>query len=333
MGERRMVSDRDKFETQLLRLDAPQTGAIPLGLHEMRPPSGDRRLPPALLLHGATFAAALFDLPRPGYSLMAALAASGRTVYALDVRGYGTSVGGVMDEPPQTHPPFAGVEEAVQDIAAAVSFVCRRCATPAVDLVGFSWSTITAARYAGAHPQTVRRLALYAPLFAERNPSWLDRIADARDRSRLAPAFGAYRLVTAANVIERWNNDLPGGDPGLFRDDGIAELVFETLAALDPRSPLQVPRAFRCPNGALADLVEVFSGRPLHDPAKLSMPVLLVRGAQDTTSTATDAQRLLEAIASPVKRYRVIAPGSHFLCIERNRTKLYDELDDFLAPE
>jgi pimeloyl-ACP methyl ester carboxylesterase len=333
MGERRMVSDRDKFETQLLRIGAPQAGIIPLGLHEMRPPSGDRSLPPVLLLHGATFAAALFDLPRPGYSLMAALAAAGRTVYALDVRGYGTSVGGVMDEPPEMHPPFAGVDAAAQDIAAAVSFICRRCAAPAVDLVGFSWSTILAARYAGAHPRTVRRLALYAPLFAERNPSWLDRIGDARDRGRLAPAFGAHRLVTAASVVERWNNDLPGGDPGLFREDGIAELVFETLAALDPRSPLQVPRAFRCPNGALADLMEVFNGRPLYDPAKLAMPVLLIRGAQDTTSTATDAQRLLEAIASPVKRYREIAPGSHFLCIERNRARLYDELNDFLAPE
>lgn len=320
------------FETRLLRIDVPQSGAIRLGLHEMQPP-GERRLPPVLLLHGATFAAALFDLPRPGYSLMAALARAGRAVYALDVRGYGTSVGGAMDQPPEAHPPFAGTEAAVHDIAAAVSFVCRRCATPAVDLVGFSWSTIAAARYAGDHPQSIRRLALYAPLFAEPNPAWLDRIADPRDRSRLAPAFGAYRLVTAASVVDRWNNDLPGGDPGLFREDGIAELVFETLAALDPRSGRQVPRAFRCPNGALADLVAVFNGRPLYDPLKLTMPVLLIRGEQDTTSTATDAHRLLAAIASPVKRYRAIAPGSHFLCVERNRVTLYDELDDFLAPE
>jgi pimeloyl-ACP methyl ester carboxylesterase len=331
MGERRMSTDRDMLETQLLRIDAPQAGAIPLGLHEMRPP-GDCRVPPVLLLHGATFAAALFDLPHPGYSLMAALARAGRAVYALDVRGYGTSVGGVIDQPPQAHPPFAGAKDAAQDVAAAVSFVCRRCAAPAVDLIGFSWSTIVAARYAGDNPQSVRRLALYAPLFAEHNPAWLDRIADAHDRSRLAPAFGAYRLVTAANVLDRWNNDLPGGDTGLFREDGIAELVFETLAALDPRSPLQAPRAFRCPNGALADLVEVFNGRPLYDPAKLAMPVLLIRGEQDTTSTATDAQRLLAAIASPVKRYRGIAPGSHFLCIERNRARLYDEFNDFLAP-
>ena len=264
---------------------------------------------------------------------MGALAGAGRAVYALDVRGYGTSVGGVMDEPPGAHPPFAGVDAVVEDIAAAVSLICRRSAVPAVDLVGFSWGAIAAARYAGGRPQTVRRLALYAPLFAERNASWLDRIADAHDRSRLGPAFGAYRLVTAASVIERWNNDLPGGDPGLFREDGVAELVFDTLAALDPRSGLQAPRAFRCPNGALADLVQVFNGRPLYDPGKLTMPVLLIRGEHDTTSTAIDAQRLLAAIASPVKHYRVIAPGSHFLCIERNRARLYHELNDFLAPD
>src|SRR5687767_6585717 len=110
MGEGRMSADRDKFETQLLRIDAPQTGAIPLGLREMRPPPGERRLPPVLLLHGATFGAALFDLPRRGYSLMAALAGAGRAVYALDVRGYGMSVGGPMDEMPEAHPPFAGVD-------------------------------------------------------------------------------------------------------------------------------------------------------------------------------------------------------------------------------
>jgi pimeloyl-ACP methyl ester carboxylesterase len=329
----RMPTDRDQFEAQLLRIDATQTGAIALGLREMRPSPGDRRLPPALLLHGATFGAALFDLPRSGYSLMAALAEAGRAVYALDVRGYGTSAGGLMDEVPEAHPPFAGVEEAVQDIEAAVSFVCRRCAMPTIDLVGFSWGTIAAARYAGGHPRTIRRLALYAPLFAEHNPSWLGRIADVSNRSRLAPAFGAYRLVTAASVIERWNNDLPGGDPGLFREEGVGELVFDTLAALDPRSGLQTPRAFRCPNGPLADLVQVFNGRPLYDPAKLTMPVLLIRGEHDTTSTATDAQRLLARLGSPVKRYRVIASGSHFLCIERNRAKLYDEFNDFLAPE
>ena len=110
----------------------------------------------------------------------------------------------------------------------------------------------------------------------------------------------------------------------------MAELLFETLAALDPRPGSQDPRAFRCPNGALADMVRVFNGQPLYDPAKLTMPTLLIRGASDTTSTATDACRLLARIASSDKQYQVIDPGSHFLCIERNRAPLYHALNAFL---
>lgn len=320
------------IETRLLYVEPTACCPVRLGLREKRP-AGPLRHPPVLLVHGATLGGALFDLPRSGYSLMEALARAGRAVYAVDVRGYGTSMAGeVMDRPPEGGPPFAGVDEAVRDVDAAVSFILSRCAVPALDLVGFSWGTITAARYAGSHPRQVRRLALYAPLFAETNPIWLDRIADKQDRSRLAPGFGAHRLVSAAGLIERWNGDLPAGDPARFREEGIAELVFETMAALDRSSASRSPPAFRCPNGALADMVQVFNGRPLYDPAPLTMPILVVRGEHDTTSTETDGRNLLARSAAPEKHYRVIGGASHFLCIERNRQALYDELTTFLDP-
>lgn len=321
------------IETELLRIDSPDGRPIPLGLLEKRNRSIDRRLPPALLLHGATLGAMLYDLPRAGYSLMTELAAKGRAVYVLDVRGYGHSPGGaVMEETPSRNPPFAGVEEAVRDVAAAVDFILERQSVAALDLLGFSWGTITAARYAGAHPEKIARLALYAPLYAERNAAWLRRIADPEDRTRLAPAFGAYRLITLEDVVGRWNAELPTSDADRYREDGIPELVFEAFASLDPLSASRAPRAFRCPNGALADLVSVFNGRPLYDPAGLTMPTLLVRGADDNTSTETDSLHLLAKIASPIKHYRVIAHGSHFLCIERNRAQLYDQLNVFLGP-
>jgi len=320
-------------ETRLLCIDRVPGRALPLGLRERAPPGASGR-PPVLLVHGATLGGALFDLPRAGYSLMDALAATGRTVYAVDVRGYGLSVGGgVMDRPPEANPPFAGADMVVDDIATAVSFIRERCAVAAVDLLGFSWGTITAARYAAAHPRTVRRLALYAPLYAELNPLWLGRIADPRDRSRLAPAFGAWRLVTAASLIERWNGDLPAGDALQFREDGIAALMFDAIAGLDPTSASRSPPAFRCPNGALADMVKVFNGQALYDPAKLPMPLLVVRGEHDTTSTDTDARRLLARAGASEKRYRIVPGASHFLCIERAREALYDELNLFLGPD
>lgn len=319
---------------RVIRIDATEAGGVSLGMLEKACPLRDSRLPPVLLVHGATFGAALFDLPVPGYSLMSALSEPGRPAYALDIRGYGNSLdGSVMDAPPETHPPFARLNDAVADIGAAVAFICAREQVPAIDIVGFSWGTVTAARYAGQFPQTVARLALYAPLYAELNEAWLTRIGDPGDRSRIDPKIGAYRMITEADLLQRWNADIGPVEPGTFRDPGIPEIIFETLSALDPKSDSHTPRAFRSPTGALADLVSIFNGRPLYDPADITMPTLLIRGADDTTSTASDSERLLAALASPRKEYLTITPGSHFLCVEKNRTELYEGLNRFLEAD
>jgi pimeloyl-ACP methyl ester carboxylesterase len=320
-------------ETKVLRTPAPDTNGLTLGILERRAEEIDPRLPPVLLVHGATLGANLFDLPRPGYSLMSYLASRGRAVYAVDVRGFGNSpYRRVMDAPAGGCPPFARLDDAARDVGAAIDLIVARERARAVDLVGFSWGTITSAYSAASNPGRVARLALYAPLYAEVNPLWLDRIADPHDPSRLNPSIGAYRLVTKVDLVGRWNGDLPTRDPGLYRESDVPELAFEVFSALDPSTRSGGMPAFRCPSGPLADLVSVFNGHSLFDPRKLGMPTLLVRGRDDTTSTDTDARRLLAAIASPDKSYCVIAPGSHFLILERNRSELYERLDAFLGP-
>ena len=320
-------------ETRHLRIPAPSAPDVTLGVLEKRGDPIDLRLPPVLLVHGATLGANLFDVPRPGYSLMAWLANRGRAVYALDVRGFGNSLGGkIMDAGLGLHPPFARANDAVRDIGAVVDLILAREGVEAVDLIGFSWGTVTSALYAAGTPERIARLALYAPLYAEVNPLWLGRIADREAQTRLNPRIGAYRLVTKNELISRWDGDLPTDDPNLYREGGIAELMFEVFAALDPHFRRHEPPAFRCPAGPLADLIDVFNGHPLFDPRKLTMPTLLVRGSDDTTSTDTDARRLLAALASPRKSYCVITPGSHFLIMERNRSELYQRLNDFLRP-
>lgn len=319
------------LETRLLRIPAPGAPAIQIGILEKRPAAPDPRRPPVLLLHGATLAGRLFDLPRADYSLMAALAAAGRAVYALDIRGFGTSLGGAaMASPPAENPPFAGVEDAVLDVAAAVDVILARHPAPALDLVGFSWGAVVAARFAGDNPSKVVRLALYAPLYGRIDAPWLGSIAGGHGPADL-DALGAYRLVDLDGLVRRWNGDLPTDEPAAYRDDGVAELVFETLSALDPSARSRRPPAFRCPNGPLADIARLARGEPLYDPARLIMPTLVVRGADDTTSTDAAALRLLAAIASRDKRYRVVTPGSHFLCIEKNRAVLYQHLDEFFG--
>jgi pimeloyl-ACP methyl ester carboxylesterase len=314
---------------RLLRIEAAH-GETALGLWEMQP-VGPVIHPPVLLVHGATFGSALFDLPLAGYSLMQELARGGRLVYAVDVRGYGASNGNSeMNSPPAAHPPFSRARQAIEDIGVAVSEIRRRQSVHAIDLIGFSWGTITAGWYASAYVAEIRRLVLYAPLFAEKNTMWLDRIGDPADRSKLAGHFGAYRLITMADVIARWDSDV-AGDPQDVREDGVVEALFEAAARLDALAGSRQPPAFRCPNGAFADLIEVFNGRPLYDPGTIEAPVLLVRGERDTTSTASDMRRLEAAIGSAEKSCLEIPGGSHFLCIEKNHMNLYRAITAYLA--
>ena len=149
-----------------------------------------------------------------------------------------------------------------------------------VHLVGFSWGTVVSARYAGLHVPYVSRLVLCAPLYAETNAMWLKRIGDRSDSSKLDPNIGAYRLISRADIRQRWDADIGSPDPGAFRDHDLPDVVFDALASLDPLACSHTPPAFRSPTGALADLIGVFNGRPLYDPALLTMPVLLVRAAR-----------------------------------------------------
>ncbi len=324
------LTEQKPLRSQLHHIVRVEEPGVVLGLLEKRPAAPCR--PPVLMVHGATLGTSLFDLPARGYSLLDELANGGRPGYALDIRGFGHSLSGkVMEAPAQENPPYARLPEAAIDVRAAVDFILARENCSKLDMVGFSWGTVTTSFLATQAAALINRLVLYAPLYAECNEPWLDRIADPADRTKVNPAIGAYRYVSATDLVERWNKDLGSRPFDDARESHVPRLIFDTLAVLDPRSAARSPAEFRCPAGALADLVEVFNGRPLYDPAKLTMPTYLIRGADDTTSTHTDALNLFQRIASSQKDYCVIAPGSHFLCVERNRLALYDSINRFLG--
>lgn len=317
--------------SRILRVSPKGGEGGALGVLSRNSGTSGKALPPVLLVHGATFGSGLFDLPLPGYSLMEELAREGRAVYALDMRGYGHSLGSrEMEAPASANPPFARLEDAVEDVGSVVEYILRLEGASTLHLVGFSWGTVVSARYVERHPQTVSRLVLYAPLYAETNAMWLNRIGDPEDRNRLDPHIGAYRLIRRDDIRQRWDADIGSPHPELLREHDLPDIVFDTLASLDPLASSHVPPAFRSPTGALADLIGIFNGRPLYDPSRIIMPVLLIRGGDDTTSTDTDARNLLGRIGSREKEYQIISPGSHFLCVEKNRTKLYQSINEFL---
>jgi pimeloyl-ACP methyl ester carboxylesterase len=314
------------------RLPAEAGRDTPLNLRQVTPSRGQHHAVPVVMLHGATFGSAMFDIDVPGYSLQGFLAEQGWTNFALDVRGYGRSVPSpVLDAPAKANPPYARLGDAVDDLAAGVDFVLRQSQCRRAHVVGFSWGTVVANHFAAKHPELVDRLVLYAPLFSEVNDSWIDRIADPTDRSKVNPQLGAYRWISERDIRTRWDSDIPKGAAAAdYREEKVLNAIITALVKSDPAAGNGAPPSFRAPTGALVDLFEIFNARPLYDPAAIAAATLIIRGRDDTTSTQSDALRLLAALGTANKRYIEIAPGSHFLCAEHNAKELFGEIDLFL---
>lgn len=275
---------------------------------------------PVLFVHGATFSGRIFDIPHPDANWLDAAARAGVAAYALDIRGYGLSkpVGVVADAP------YATGTEAVADIADAVDWISARHGGARVAVVGWSWGSVTSARYVlGAGRGRVAALALHAPIFATPNAEWRALLSDP-DAPGRPRAFGPFRRVTPQDVRARWDAQMPPG--ATWRREGVLDALVE--ASIEDDTP--GADAFRVPNGAFMDLWACFNGRPLHDPAGIDCPTLLIRGAQDPTSTRGDALALFDRLGAEDRSYVEIAGGTHFVNAEIRGATLFEAVHAFL---
>jgi alpha-beta hydrolase superfamily lysophospholipase len=282
--------------------------------------------PAVLFVHGATYASRLYDIPHPGASWLAATAQAGFAAYAIDIRGYGRSRHPALEE---GRTPVARASEAIRDIDDAVRWISERHGSPGVRLVGGSWGSITSALYATSlGADRISRLVLYAPIFAERNPGWLELLADPGDAARLNPAFGPTRLVTEEATRARWDAEIPKGET--WREERVFRALVDASLDDDPQAQGHTPPAFRAPNGTFVDLWEAFNGRPLYDPARLTCPVMLIRGGADPTSTRSDALALFDRLGASERSYVEIANGAHFVSAERRAPEVFRATSAFL---
>ena len=137
-----------------------------------------------LYVHGATYpASTAFDLQLGGMSWMDYIAARGYDVYLLDLRGYGKSTRPKeMSEDPKASPPIVRGDTAVKDIGTVVDFILARRNIPRLNLIGWSWGTVTMSTYTTQNPGKVERLVLYAPGWSGRR-----RHSCRPDPARLVP--------------------------------------------------------------------------------------------------------------------------------------------------
>lgn len=278
-----------------------------------------------VLVHGSTYPAhTAFDLKLDGLSWMDYIAAHGYDVYLLDLRGYGKSTRPKeMEEDPKANPPLVRGDTAVRDIGSVVDFVLNRRNLPRVTLLGHSWGTTLMATYTTQNAAKVERLVLYAPVWIRTTPSLV--------QTGSGP-IGAYRLVTQEQAQARRMTGVP--------EDKKAELFpagwFETWAAAtwasDPKAAERNPPAVRAPNGTVQDTAEYWAaGKAYYDPAKITVPTLLVLGEWDRDTPTYMAQTLFPLLVNaPGKRLVILAAGTHSMYMEKNRLKLFEAVQSFL---
>lgn len=312
--------------TEEIMVKSPDPG-IEIFVRNKRPSSMTSFRPErtVLFVHGATYPAhAAFDLKLDGQSWMDYIAARGYDVYLLDVRGYGKSTRPKeMAEDPKNNPPIVRGDTAVKDIGTVVDFILARRNIPRLNLLGWSWGTTLMATYTTQNPGKVERLALYAP-------SWIRQTA-----SLVQTGPGptpAYRTVRRDQALGRWLTGVPEDKKAALIPAGWFDAWADATFASDPDGAKQNPPVLRAPNGVVQDGAEFHgAGKPYYDPAKITVPTLLVLGEWDRDTPPYMAQTLFPLLVNaPGKRFVMLAEGTHTIMMEKNRLELFKAVQGFL---
>ncbi len=278
-----------------------------------------------LFVHGATYPAhTTFDMQLDGRSWMDYIASDGYDVYLLDVRGYGRSTRPQeMADKPDTHPPIVRGETALKDIAAVVDFILKRRDVPRLALAGWSWGTVLMATYATRNPDKVERLVLHAPVWIRNTPSPL--------HAGSGP-LGAYRTVTREQARARWYNGVAEDKQAGLIPEGFFAAWADATWASDPEGAKLTPAVIRAPNGVVLDGAEYWSaGRPYYEPAKITVPTLVIVGGWDHDTPPNMARTLFPLLVnSPGKSLVELDEGTHHVMMEKNRLELFDAVQRFL---
>jgi pimeloyl-ACP methyl ester carboxylesterase len=277
-----------------------------------------------LYVHGATYPSeTAFDLRLNGLSWMDYIAERGYDVYLVDIRGYGRSTRPAqMDMPAEQNEPIVRTETAVKDVGTAVGFILQRRKAQKLNLLGWSWGTVTMGWYTAQHNDRVEKLVLLAPL-------WLGQGAPLISN---APNLGAYRTVTREAAKARWLAGVPEKKqadlipPGWF--DAWADATFAT----DPVGAAHTPPVLRAPNGVMADSRDFWNrGNPLYDPADIRVPTMVAHAEWDADlPNSMFYAYFAKLVNTPYKRAVQIGEGTHTVLLEKNRMQLFREVQQFL---
>lgn len=253
---------------------------------------------PLLLVHGLTYSSHEFDVNVKDYSLARFFAKHGFNVWLLDIAGYGSS-----QEVEDGFMPNS--DYAAEDIAAATRLILERSGRKSLDVLGWSWGTVTSGRFAAKYPELVHRLVLYAPIVAGladvevKNPfnhnTWIHAAGDFQTKDGVID----YR-ITEPDVVNAFQSNC-------WRYDKDSS-----------------------PNGGRRDLL-VAPDKRLIPTDKLTMPVLIIAGSKDDYVSPALCTEAFKTLPNNNSRLEIIDGAAHAMMMERPYYKIFrTKVLDFL---
>lgn len=264
-----------------------------------------------------------FDVP--GYSLMDDFVKKGYDTWAMDFRGFGkSSRPDEMEQPPADNKPVVRLDDCVNDLSAAVEYIKEKRNISRVHLVGWSYGSVVAAKYAADHPKNVGKLVLYGFMHGFDLPK-MAKLYEAPDKpGEVNPKMPAYQIIDFDSAMNHWHMMLNGKK--LVSDEAYAAArkVFQNS---DPEAVNRENNAIRRPMGPLVDLYYIWSNRPLFSMAGIQAPVLVIRGELDFFAEAGVLDKLT---GTEHKQAIIIEEATHWAIYEKNRDILINETDRFI---
>ena len=280
-------------------------GDVRLFMWEKRPIVQTGKQGTILFVHGSSMASQpTFDLKVPGRSDASAMdyfVGKGFDTWTVDMEGYGRS-----DKKRDIN---SDIANGADDLAAASDYIMKTRDSGPLYVYGISSGALRAAMFAERHPERVKRLALDAFVWTGEGSPTLD------ERAKKLPQFLANnrRPIDRDFVYSIFNRDHPG-----TADKSVIEAFADAILALDDSMPT-------------GTYVDMCSKLPVVDPAKITVPTLIMRGQWDGIASVEDLIKFFEKLPNPDKQFAVMAGISHASFQQKNYAICYHILHSFFT--
>jgi pimeloyl-ACP methyl ester carboxylesterase len=261
--------------------------------------------PVVLFVHGSSMASQpTFDLTvpgRPDSSVMDWFAKRGFACWTVDMEGYGRS--------DKTRDIPCDIANGADDLAAATDYIRQARGVERVMAYGISSGALRAALFAQRHPRRVSRLALDAFVWTGEGAPTLEQ------RRKKLPEFVAKNRRPIDREFVR---SIFARDHADCAEPRVVEAFADAILALDDSMP----------NGTYVDMC---SKLPVVDPARITMPTLVLRGQYDGIAAFDDLIEFFKRLPNADKQFSVMAGISHASFQQKNYRTVYHILHGFFT--